>query len=350
MTKPIHIGNREIGSESPCFIIAEAGVNHNGDLALARQLVDAAVAAGADAVKFQTWVTEKLVTPDVRLAEYQEHNLAYDATQFAMLKELELSYDQFRVLKGYADQRHIVFLSTPNEEDSVDFLSDLGVPAFKIGSGEVTNLPFLRHVGAKNIPVILSTGMATLDEVAEAVQTLEATSNRRLVLLQCVSSYPADPADCNLRAMATLGETFGYHVGFSDHTMGIEIAIAAVARGAHVLEKHLTLDRSMSGPDHRASLEPAEFGEMVWAIRNVEASLGDGAKRPTADELQTRQVVRKCIVTTRTIKAGNVLTAEDVALRRACGGLSAAELPHIVGRRSVVDLRANCTITMDMLQ
>lgn len=350
MPNCIEVAGRRIGSGHPCFIIAEAGVNHNGDVELAKQLVDAAVRAGADAVKFQTWVTEKVIAPDARMAEYQRQNLGKDQSQFEMAKQLELNYDQFREIKAYADRQNTLFFSTPDEEDSVDFLDELGVLLFKIGSGEVTTLPLLRHVALKGKPVILSTGMSTLGEVEAAVRAIEETGNRQLVLLHCVSNYPADPADYNLRAMDTLASAFGYPVGLSDHTLGIEIAVAAVARGACVLEKHLTLDKRMPGPDHRASLEVGEFAKMVQAIRAVESALGDGVKRPVPSELETKKVVQKSIVAARSICAGEKITEGDVALRRTSGGLAPTYLPFVIGRRVICDLDAHRVITLDVLQ
>jgi N-acetylneuraminate synthase len=340
------IQNRAIGMKQPCFIIAEAGVNHNGDMALAKQLIDAAQTAGADAVKFQTWITEKLVTQAAPMAEYQQHNLQRDDSQFAMLKELELSQSVFRELKTYAEQRGILFFSTPDEEDSADFLEALGVPLFKIGSGEVTNVPFLRHIAAKNKPMILSTGMSYLYEVEQAVRTIESTGNQQLFLLHCVSNYPAQPEECNLHAMDTLRQAFQYPVGFSDHTMGIEVAIAAVAQGACIIEKHLTLDKTLPGPDHAASLDAAEFAHMVRAIRLVEAALGSGRKAPTASELETRKVVQKSIVAKHALSAGTVLTAADVALRRAGNGLPARYLEMLIGKTLRRDLAEDEILSM----
>jgi N-acetylneuraminate synthase/N,N'-diacetyllegionaminate synthase len=346
----INFAEHRVGLGHPCFIIAEAGVNHNGDLGLAKTLVDAARAAGADAVKFQTWLTEKLVAPDALMAEYQKQNLGREQSQFEMLKQLELGYDHFCELKLHAEGQDILFFSTPDEEDSADFLESLGVPLFKIGSGEVTNLPFLHHVALKGKPIIFSTGMSTLGEVDTAVRIIEQAGNRQLVLLHCVSNYPADPIDCNLRAMDSLAAAFGYPVGFSDHTLGTEVAIAAVARGACVLEKHFTLDKAMPGPDHRASADPAEFAAMVRAIRNVERALGDGIKRPAPSEIETKKVVQKAITARRIIRAGEEIAAGAVTLRRTSGGLAAAHLALILGRHASRDIQAGQTITLDMLK
>ena len=349
MLDTITIGERVVGDGRPVFIIAEAGVNHNGDLGLAKRLVDAARDCGADAVKFQTWITEKLVAPDARMAEYQKRNVGREESQFAMLKRLELSQDQFREINTYAHAAGILFLSTPDEEDSADFLDRLGVPAFKIGSAEVTNLRFLRHVAGKGKPVILSTGMSTLGEVEAAVHTIAETKNRQLALLHCVSDYPADPADCNLRAMDTLKDAFRCPIGFSDHTPGIDIAVAAVARGASVIEKHLTLDKTMPGPDHVMSLDVAEFKRMVRAVRSVEAALGTGRKEPAPAELATKQVVQKAIVALRDVPAGKKLEMEDLALRRTSGGLPSQYLEMLIGREARCLIKANQMVSLDMV-
>ncbi|OPY73566.1 MAG: N,N'-diacetyllegionaminic acid synthase [Syntrophorhabdus sp. PtaU1.Bin002] len=336
----------------PCFIIAEIGVNHNGDPELAERLIEAAIRAGADAVKFQTWVTEKLVAPDAQMAEYQRLNTGGGTgkNQFDMLKELELSYEEFARLKGYADRQGILFLSTPDEEDSADFLATMNVSAFKIGSGEITNTSFLQHVAKKGRPIILSTGMSTLGEIEIAVRAIEETGNHELVLLHCVSSYPTLPSDCNIRAMDTLLMAFGYPVGFSDHTQGIEVAIAAVARGACVIEKHFTLDKEMFGPDHAASLDPNEFAAMVRAVRNVEKALGDGVKRPVASELETKRVVQKSIVASRRISSGELITEKNTVLLRTSTGLPATCLPSVLGKTALRDIRQYEAIALEMVQ
>ena len=254
------VDHKIIGEGSPVFIIAEAGCNHNGDIKLAKRLVDVAVEAGADAVKFQTFVTDELVTRHAEKADYQKKNTGNGKeSQSAMLKNLELSFDAFRTLKTYCDQSDIIFLSTPFDYVSADFLEGLNVPAFKIASGDITNLPFLTYIAARGKPVILSTGMSTLEEVHTARETLMENQDTPLVLLHCTSDYPAPAEDVNLYAMRTLYQTFKVPVGFSDHTLGIEVALAAVALGARVTEKHITLDKELPGPDHRASLEPHEL-------------------------------------------------------------------------------------------
>jgi len=347
---PLVVAGRRIGPGFPVFIIAEAGVNHNAELGLAIKLVEAAEQAGADAVKFQTWVTEKLVVQDAPLADYQRANVGRDVGQFEMLKRLELSYDDFRRLKEYSDRRKYLFFSTPDEEDSADFLESLGVALFKIGSGEVTNLPLLRHVARMRKPLILSTGMSTLEEVSQAVAAIRGEGNPSLALLHCVSNYPADPMECNLRAMDTLAAAFGCPVGFSDHTLGMETAIAAVARGAAIIEKHLTLDRTLPGPDHRASLDPVQFGEFVRALRQTERSLGNGVKVPTPSELETRKAVQKVIVSAREIAAGRPLSASDLCLRRGAAGMPPAQLPGLLGRVLKQNLEGGRVLRSDMLQ
>jgi N-acetylneuraminate synthase len=344
----MRVADRTIGPGHPVFIIAEAGVNHNGDLALARQLVDAALEAGADAVKFQTWITEELVAPSAALAAYQQENVGAEQTQFEVLKALELAHESFRDLKAHAERAGILFFSTPDEEKSADFLHRLGMPVFKIGSAEIDNLPFLTHVARFGQPIILSTGMATLEEVERAVGTIRAAGNEQLALLHCVSDYPASPADCNLRAMATMAEAFGCPVGFSDHTLGQNVALAAVATGACVIEKHLTLDRQMEGLDHRASLDPQQFRAFVDAIREVESAMGNGLKNPTAAEIRTRECVRKRLVASRDLRAGEVLAENDVQLRRSSTGVPFGELSRLLNRRLKTGLARGTAFELTM--
>jgi N,N'-diacetyllegionaminate synthase len=347
--KSVSVGTFRIGANEPCFVIAEAGVNHGGSLEMAKRLVSAALEAGADAVKFQTFQTDKLVVPDADLAEYQRRNTQGHSSQSDMLRQLELAHEEFIEIKAYADTKGILFLSTPHDEESADFLEDLGVPCFKIASGDLPNIPFLLRVARKGKPVILSTGMAYLGEVEAAVRTIEDEGNSDLILLHCVSEYPAEAASCNLRAMDTLSQAFQYPIGFSDHTLSFEIALAAVARGARLIEKHLTLDQTLPGPDHKASLNPAEFAAMVKSIRAVEAALGDGVKAPTSSELEMRKVARKSLVAARQIPAGRTIVPEDLALRRSSGGLDATYMTLIIGRKLRQDLDVNSVITMDLL-
>jgi N-acetylneuraminate synthase len=345
----ISIAGREVGLGHPCFIIAEAGVNHNGSLDSARQLIDIAVEAGADAVKFQTFKAERLATPDAPKAEYQLRNTGEAESQYEMLQRLELSEDAHRDLMAYCAKRGILFMSTPFDEGSADFLDEIGLAVFKLPSGEITNLPFIEHVARKRKPLIVSTGMAYLSEVETVVRCLEASGNTSFILLHCVSNYPAASGDANLRAMKTMRETFNTAVGYSDHTLGIEVALAAVALGACVIEKHFTLSRDLPGPDHRASLEPDELAMMVRGIRTVEASLGHGRKEPAASEAEIAAVARRSLVAARDLDAGTQLTEELIAIRRPGTGLPAAMLSEIVGRRLRVPARAGALLTLEML-
>lgn len=345
----IRLRGRGIGTGSRCFVVAEAGVNHNGDRELAKRLVEAAADAGADAVKFQTWSTNELVTLEAPLAAYQAENLGNRTSQHEMLKKLELRRADLAAVKAHADTRGILFFSAADDEGSADLLDELGVEVIKIGSGELTNLPLLAHVAAKKKPVVLSTGMADMREVATAVATLEEAGCRSLVLLHCVSLYPAEPGDANLRAMDALAGAFGYPVGFSDHTLGDAVALAAVARGACMLEKHLTLDVSMDGPDHRMSLDPQAFRSLVASVRLVEQALGDGRKRPVSAELETRKAVRRVVVAARALPAGHVLKKADLALRRAGPGLPPAAIELVTGRRLRVDLAAGAPVELEAI-
>ena len=345
----IEISGRKIGPGHPCFIIAEAGVNHNGSLELALKLVDAAAAAGADAVKFQTFKADRLVTRNAPKAGYQIRATGDAGTQHEMLKRLELTEEDHRSLIAHCERRGVLFLSTPFDEESCDFLESLELPAFKLPSGELTNLPFLAHVAGKGKPVILSTGMATLQEVDAAVETFARSGNNRLVLLQCVSEYPADPAEANLRAMASMRSLFGFPVGFSDHTPGIAAAIAAAALGACVVEKHFTLDREMPGPDHRASLEPEELAEMVRGIRVAESALGDGEKRPGAGEAATARAARKSLVAACDISAGTVLGPEHIAVKRPGTGIPPGMRVRLLGRKTKVAVPAGTLFDWEML-
>jgi len=337
-------GNRSV------FIIAEAGVNHNGSLELAKKLVDAAVAAGADAVKFQTFVPEEVVSASATRAPYQKANMrGREESQLEMIRRLALSEEDFRILKDYCDRAGIVFLSTPFDCRSVDLLEALGVPLFKIPSGELTNHRFLRYVAARGKPLVVSTGMATLGEVEEAVEVLRQAGAQEITLLHCTTAYPAPYEEVNLRAMLTLKQAFGLPVGYSDHTPGIEVAVAAVALGACVVEKHFTLDRRMEGPDHRASLEPQELAAMVGAIRNVEKALGDGIKRPGAGERENMPYARRSLVAAKDIAAGEVITEEKLAVRRPGTGIPPKMFDVVVGRRARVNIAAGTVLDWDMV-
>lgn len=329
----LRLGSRTIGAGHPCFLIAEAGVNHNGDVELAHRLVDAAADAGADAVKFQTFDPDLLVSPLAPKAEYQISTTDASESQLEMLRRLVLPREALAALAARADRRGLLFLSTPFDEASADFLEGLGMPAFKVPSGELTNHAFIAHLAAKGKPVLLSTGMAGLTEVAQAVHVVRAQGDPPLALLHCVTSYPAPPADCNLRAIGAMAAAFGVPVGWSDHTEGLRLSLAAVAAGATLLEKHFTLDRDLPGPDHRASLEPGELAELVQAIREVGVALGDGRKRPMPSELANAAVARRSLHASRALPVGHVLTAGDLAALRPGTGLPPSLRDRLVGRR-----------------
>ncbi len=314
------------------FIIAEAGVNHNGSVELAKRLIDVAVDAGVDAVKFQTWKTELLVTEQAEMAEYQKLNTNKIESQFAMLKKLELSYNEFLELKAYCDNKGIMFLSTPDEETSATFLNNLQ-KIFKIGSGELTNTPFLRHIASFGKPVILSTGMGCLSEIEHALNVLTQAglSRDKITVLHATTQYPTPMNEVNLTAMLTIKNAFpGVAVGYSDHTLGIEVPIAATALGASIIEKHYTLDKNMDGPDHKASLDAGELKAMVIAIRNIDVALGDGWKEATQSEQENKKIVRKSLVAACALVKGDVITADKIAIRRPGGGIPPARWDDVV--------------------
>lgn len=317
------------------LIIAEAGVNHNGDLDTALRLCDAAKKAGADVVKFQTWKTETIITHNVDQAEYQKENNQNEISQFDMLKKLELSYDQFRIIKKYCDSIEIAFASTADEIESLDFLISIGIPFIKIGSGEIGNVPFLRYVGTKKLPVIISTGMCSLADIDYSIQALREGGCEDITVLHCTTSYPCAFENVNLKAMNTIKDAFLLPVGYSDHTNGSAISIAAVALGACVIEKHFTLDKNMEGPDHQASSTPEEFAELVKNIRELEIALGDGKKQAVQTEKEISKVVLKRIVAKRPIKKGKKITEEDVCVKRNNTGLLANKWDILIGTRAI---------------
>lgn len=316
------------------YIIAEIGVNHNGSLELAKLLIDKAREAGADAVKFQTFSAENLVRPDAKKADYQTKKTSANESQHEMLKKLELSFNDFIELKKYAETREIDFLSSPFEIESARFLKTLNLKIFKIPSGEVTNYPLLREIGSYGVKVFLSTGMCSLSDIEQAIDVLIEAGTRRdeITLLHCNSEYPSPYNDVNLRAMITLREAFKVNVGYSDHTLGIEVPIAAVALGATVIEKHFTLDKNLPGPDHIASLDPEEFQLLVRAIRNVEKSLGDGIKKPSPSEIRNIKIVRKSIVAKRYIRKGEVFSEDNLTTLRPADGICPMRWKEIIGK------------------
>jgi N,N'-diacetyllegionaminate synthase len=325
------------------LIIAEAGVNHNGDLARARQLIDIAADAGADLVKFQTFSADSLVATHAKKADYQTQTTDAGESQHAMIRRLELTREMHEALITHCKSRGILFLSSGFDPDSVDLLVELGLDCFKIPSGEIANLPYLRHVGRYGKSVILSTGMATLGEVEVALDVLEqaGTLRERITVLHCNTEYPTPMADVNLRAMLTIRDAFGVAVGYSDHTQGIEVPIAAVALGATVIEKHFTLDRNLAGPDHKASLEPDELKAMVVAIRNIELAMGDGIKRPSPSEAKNKPIARKSLVAACVIHAGEVLSETNLAVKRPGTGLSPMRWDEVLGRKASRDFAAD---------
>ncbi len=350
MSKELTFGKHVVGAGHAAFVIAEAGVNHNGELDLAYKLVDAAIEAGADAVKFQTFVAAELLTTEAAKADYQKATTGEQESQFEMIKRLELSFADFRKLKTYCDDQGITFLSTPFDFKSVDLLQELGVVAFKISSGDLTNDPLLRHVAAQQRPVILSTGMSDMDEVGEALGVVKNAGNDDVILLQCVTNYPASAEDINLRAMLSMQSEFDVNVGYSDHTLGIEVPLAAVALGACVIEKHFTLDKNLPGPDHLASLEPHEFKAMVDGIRKVEASLGNGQKVPASSEVGNASVARRSIVAARDIRVGTLITPDEIVFKRPGTGLPPRMAEKVIGKIARVNVAAGALLELEMFE
>lgn len=318
------------------LVIAEAGVNHNGSLKIAKQLVDVAKESGADIVKFQTANLKSLVSKFAPMAEYQKQNIGREETQMEMLRKLLLSYDEFSELADYCRKKEIGFLSTPFDIESIYFLNGL-VELWKVPSGEVTNLPYLIKIAKTGKKVILSTGMSDIEEVNDAIEVLRKYGTKDIILLHCTTQYPAPYEEINLRAMLTLKNRFGVQVGYSDHTKGIEVPVAAVAMGAVVIEKHFTLDREMEGPDHKASLEPDELKQMVREIRNIEKAMGNGVKKPSASEISNLTVARKSIVASKQIKKGEIFTEDNLTTKRPGNGISPMKWFEVLGKTAVRD-------------
>lgn len=329
------------------WIIAEAGVNHNGSLENARKLIDAAKAAGADAVKFQTFVPELVISKHAKKASYQEKNTGNSESQLDMVRKLQLNLEDHKQLMAHCEKAGIEFLSTPFDLQSIDTLHELGLNTIKIPSGEITNIPYLRKIGKFNKQIILSTGMCYLGEIEKAISILEVsgTSRENIALLHCNTEYPTPMEDVNLEAMVTMRKAFDLETGYSDHTLGIEVPIAAVAMGASIIEKHFTLDKTMEGPDHKASLEPQELKAMVTAIRNIEQALGDGIKRPSPSESKNIAIARKSIHLAANLPKGHVITWDDLVVKRPGDGIPSSEMENIVGRKFNRDVHED-----DMLQ
>jgi len=321
----VKINNRVVGEKgAPCVVIAEIGCNHNQDINLAKRLIDSAVECGVDAVKFQKFVTSKLVT--------------IHQPQYNLLKNLELSDDAFLELFSYTTKKGIIFLATPYDEESVEFLSELPIPAYKVASGDITNLPLLNKIALKNLPVILSTGMSNLDEIKEAIDTIKEAGNNQIILMHCVSNYPTKIKDCNLKAINMLKEVFQLPVGFSDHSLGITMSIAAVALGACVIERHFTIDKNLPGPDHFISLTPDELKELVKGIREVEQGLGSGVKIPLECEQEVMKTARKSIVANKDIPQGTIITLDMIAVKRPGIGIPPKFINKVIGKKAKRDI------------
>ena len=345
--KPITVGTRKIGPGEPCFVIAEAGVNHNGVSSLAHRLVDAAADAGADAVKFQIFDARRVAAPDASKAAYQAERTGSAESQLAMLERLALPVSVFRELQQHATERAILFLCSPFDVYSADVLAELDAPAIKVASGEVTNHPLLAHVARMGKPLLISTGMCDMAEIAEALAVVERNGKSPVALFHCVTNYPARPVDCNLAAMATMRAAFGVPTGWSDHTEGINLSLAAVAMGADLLEKHFTLDRALTGPDHVASLESDELAALITALREIESARGDGRKRPAEAERALKLVVRRSLHAARALPAGTVLRAEDLIALRPGTGIPPSQFDSVVGRRVRVGIGAMACLNPD---
>lgn len=347
--RKIRIGDKLVGDNEPIFIVAEAGVNHNGNVALGKKLIDLAKDAGADAVKFQTFKTEKIVTSYAEKAGYQKETTGVSELQYEMLKKLELKDEEFMELFNYAKKRSVIFLSSAFDRESVDLLNDLGVPAFKIASGEITNFPLLKYVAEKRKPVILSTGMSTISEIGDALKVIRENGTKDIVLLHCVTSYPAKKEEANLKVIESLRQKFKLPIGFSDHTLGITIPIAAAALGAVIIEKHFTLDKNLPGPDHKASLEPNELKEMINAIRDVEKALGNGVKKLTKQEKEIRKNVRRSVVAKVKISKGTIISEDMLDIKRPGIGIEPKHLNKIIGKKAKKSMEPDELITFENL-
>jgi N,N'-diacetyllegionaminate synthase len=346
----VQIGGRTVGAGAPCLVVAEIGVNHNGDPDLGRRLIEAAAEAGADAVKLQTFRAADVVSPSAPKAAYQVATVGASESQLEMLERLELDWDAHVALKHAAQERGLLFLSTPFDAGSLDLLVRLGVDGLKIASPDLVNFLLLDAAAPLGLPLVVSTGMATLDEVERGVARLVAGGAEDIVVLHCTSEYPAPVAEANLRAIPALSERLGRPVGYSDHTEGIDASLAAVALGAVLVERHFTLDRSLPGPDHRASLEPPELAALVTAVRRVEAALGDGVKRPTPAERGNTQVVRRSLAAARDLESGTLLDRGMLTALRPATGISAADVDAVVGRRLVRPVAAHALLQLEDLE
>ncbi len=345
----IKIGSKVVGAGRPCFIIAEAGVNHNGDLHMAKKMVDVAADAGADAIKFQTFRTTELVVKNAPKAQYQLKTSSPEESHFDMLQRLEMSEEMHGALLDYCSRRDIIFLSTPYDSPSLDLLVRLDVAALKIASTDVSNIPFLREAGQTKRPVLLSTGMSSLQEVDDAIAALRSAGNTALALFQCTSAYPTSPEQINLRVIREFAARYQVPTGFSDHTTGIDAAPLAVAAGACIIEKHFTLSRSLPGPDHAMSIEPDELSELVRTIRRVERMLGDGVKRVMPSEEENKRTHQKSLVVREPVKAGTIIGRHQLTCKRPGTGLPPAFIDRVVGRRALKNLEPDDIVTSDVI-
>lgn len=345
----LRIGDRHAGDGVPCFVIAEVGVNHNGDVELAKNLVSAARAAGADCVKFQTYTAERVAGREAPKADYQRRTTDSRESQLEMLKALELPRERYPEILRHCADEGILFLSTPYDLEDVDFLVDLGVPALKVASGQAAEPVFVEHVASKGLPVLMSTGMCTMAEVGRAVDCARDTGNTELVLFQCTTAYPAPVGEANLRAICTMREALGVLTGYSDHTPSTSAALGAVALGACAIERHLTLDRNMSGPDHASSSEPAEMASLITQIRELECALGDGVKAPTPSERANIAAMRRSIAARVDIARGEKLTLDHLAMLRPGTGLGGSMTYQILGRHARRNIRQGETLDWAMI-
>ncbi|MFW9777503.1 MAG: N-acetylneuraminate synthase [Candidatus Heimdallarchaeota archaeon] len=347
--RTVRIGGNFVGENNICFIIAEAGVNHNGSIHKAKKMVEVAKACGADAVKFQTFTAERLVTSTAEKAPYQKEQTD-DGSQFDMLKSLELTSSEFTTLAKHAEKTGIMFLSTPFDQESADFLETLEIAAYKISSGDLTNLPMLKHIARKAKPMILSTGMGDIGEVNSAISTITQAGLKEIILLHCVTSYPAPLESLNLKAITTLREAFDFPVGFSDHTTDVLAPVIARALGACVIEKHFTLDKNLPGPDHKTSLTPQILEEMITTIRKVELALGDGIKKPAEIEIGLKSIVQRSIVAKADISVGKILEENMLDVKRPGTGIAPKFLDDIIGKRSKTQIKKDQLITWEMIE
>jgi N,N'-diacetyllegionaminate synthase len=356
--KTITIDGKEIGEEKPVYIIAEAGVNHNGNIELAKKMVDAAKDAGVDAIKFQTFKSENVVTKNAGLCSYQEKNVGKQESMLEMIKKLELKYNEFIDLKKYCDEKKMLFLSAPHSDDAIDFLDPL-MPAYKVPSPDITNYPYLKKIAEKNKPIIIGTGMSTIEEIKNALKIIKDAGNNQIILLHCTSDYPCPLEDVNLKAMNTIKEECKTLVGYSDHTLGLDTPKIATKIGAVLIEKHFTLDKSLPGPDHVASLDPNELKEMVYAIRNKEYNvdsekekiiLGSSEKKPVKKEIEISSVVRKSIIAKQEIMPGTIITEEMLIIKRPGTGIPSKRLDEIVGKKAKQHIQEEEMINFEQLE